>query len=133
MAVVDKVYADPCKTAGGPRPVAPSVDALVTALSRVAHIRLTALANATIGGARGKTFRFGGASTLQTLNCGSMLKFATHVENGKDIDIAIFPGETDQFWAVDAAGTTVLIAITDNKVAAVQPVLNSVSFVASPG
>lgn len=129
MAVADKVYPDPCHTDGGPTTLEPGTDALVSALSSMPNFEVTDVADASIGGADGKTFKFSNAIDVGAANCsGEMLPFATHDEDGEDVDIAIFGGETDQFWVLDADGTTLLLAITDNRVATLQPLLDSIAF-----
>ena len=134
MAVVNKVYPDPCHTKGTanqPVRVSPGVDGLVNALSSVAGFQVTGLTDTALGGVRGNAFRFGNDIDVVEERCtGDMLPFVTHVgEDGQDVDVAMFGGESDQFWVLLAGDVRVLIAVTDSKVSAVQPVLDSVTFV----
>jgi hypothetical protein len=129
LAVVNKVYSDPCHAASPsnrPTAVRPGVDALVTALASITDFQVRDSASTTVGGASGQAFTF--ANTGGGLGCGDLLPFATRDGDGEDVDIAVFPGETDRFWVLDAKGTTVLVAITDNQVETVQPVLETVRF-----
>jgi hypothetical protein len=72
---------------------------------------------------------FGNAINVTAAHCSAdMLPFATHATDGQDVDIAMFGGETDRLWVLNAGGARVLIAITDNKVDALRPVLASVIF-----
>ena len=129
MAVIHKVYRDPCHPSSGPSVISPGVDALVAALSSMSGFHVTDVSDATVAGAVGKSFKFGNAIDVAAAKCsGNSLPLATYDKNGTDVDISMFAGERDMFWVVDAGGTTVFLAVTDSNVAAVQPLLDSLSF-----
>ena len=131
LIVLNKVYWDPCHPDAGPDAFGSSVDELVGALSAITDFEVANLNDATVGGASGKAFDFNNSIDVAASGCSSNpLPFATRQEDGKDVDIEIFSGESDRFWALDASGTTVLIAITNTPqiVAGTQSVFDSLTF-----
>ena len=133
LAVIDKIYRDPCHTADGPSVIGSGVDDLVAAFSAMPGFEVADLKDATVGGAAGRVFLFSNSINVAAANCsGTMLPFGTRAEDGRDVDVAIFGGETDRFWVVQAGPTRVLITVTDNRVKAMQPLLDSLSFGEGP-
>jgi len=131
MAVIDKVYPDPCHTAGGPSAIGGGVDDLVTALSSMPGFDLADLADATVGGASGKSFTISNSIDVAAASCsGDTLLLGTFQKDGVGTDLPMFGGESDRFWVVDANGTRVLVAITDvtRIVQGTQPVFDSIAF-----
>jgi hypothetical protein len=130
MAVVDKTYSDPCHTDSGPSPVQPGVEPLLAALSAMPGFNVADVTNVTVGGAQGKHFVITNSIDVGAAGCsGEQVLIGTYDKAGTSADISMFGGETDEFWILDAGGTTVLIAVTDNKVATLQPLLDSLTFV----
>lgn len=137
LLMINKIYADPCHPAAGPQPVGSGVDALVAALSGVRDFNVANARDVTVGGLKGTAFEFGNAIDTKAAGCsGDPMPFATHDRDGdgKDVDVQMFSGETDRFWALDAHGRTMLIAMTNTPriVAEAQPVFDSLNFGTAP-
>lgn len=129
LAVLEKVYSDPCQAAGGPAVIGPSVDALVAALSSMRGFEVTDVRDTTVGGATGKELKITNSIDVLEAKCsGEMLPIGTYDKNGEDVDIAMFGGESDVFWVLDASGTRIFMAVTEAFVRATQPVRDSLSF-----
>ena len=128
MAVMGKVYSDPCHAKAGPTAVGTGVAALVGALSSMSGFQVTDVSSATVGGAAGKGFKITNSIDVAAAKCsGTVLPIGTY-KNGADVDVSMFGGETDQFWVVDARGVRVLIAVTDNAVDGTKAVRESLRF-----
>ena len=129
MYVLNKVYGDPCHPAGAATAVQPGADKLLTALAGVTGFAVGSAQPVNIGGAAGTTFTFGNAINPGPAGCAANpMPFGRHANGGTDVDVQMFGGETDQFWALDDGATTMLIAVTDSRVDAVQPLIDSISF-----
>jgi hypothetical protein len=137
MLVLNKVYADPCHPDSGPTAVRSGVDPLVAALSAVRDFRVANAREVTVGGLPGTAFDFINAVDVAAAGCSAdPMPFATHDKegDGRDVDVHMFSGETERFWALDAHGKTLLIAITNTPriVAQAQPVFDSLNFGTPP-
>lgn len=129
MAVMGKVYSDPCHATAGPKAVGTGVDALVAALSSMTGFVVTNVGAATVGGAEGVGFTITNSIDVATAKCsGNMLPIGTYENNGGDVDIPMFGGERDQFWVLDAGGVRVFMAVTDSQVGATKAVRDGMSF-----
>ncbi len=131
LAVIDKVYLDPCHTEEGPTIIGRTVAALVAAFSYMPGFDVADMTDATVGGAPGKAFKFSNSIDVATFKCSAEnLPIGTHQKDGRDVDVTMFGHESDRFWVLDAGGTTVFAAITDNPqfVQAAEPVLEAISF-----
>ena len=128
LAVIDKVYPDPCHPAS-PRAVGAGVDGLISSLSSMKGFKVINMADVTIGGASGKAFTLINTITADAGCAGAQLPFATYQKGSAATDLQMFPEERDLTWALEAGGTTVVIFVNDSAVSvqASQPVL-SLSF-----
>lgn len=131
LFVLDGVYADPCHPSADPQPVGPGVDGVVEALAAIKDFSVTDVREVTVGGAHGEAFLFG--NDINPEGCADTpMPFGTSDKNGdgQQVDVPMFGGETDRFWALDVDGTTIVIAITDTPtiVADTQPVFDSLAF-----
>jgi hypothetical protein len=127
IAVIDKVYGDPCRPGKGATTVAPGVDKLVAALAAMKGFEVADRQDVSIGGASGTSFTI--SNSINGLSCAkSPMPFATYDKDGKNTDVGIFAGEHDTFWVLDAGGTRLLIAVTDSRVDEVAPILQSLAF-----
>lgn len=129
LIVMDKVYPDPCDTAGGPQVIGSGVDALVAAFSSMPKFEVTDVSDVTVGGASGKSFLISNSVKLFAPRCSEeMLSIGTYDQDGEDVDVQMFGKEADRFWVLDVNGTRVLIAITDGHLEATRPVFDSLTF-----
>ncbi len=128
VAIMGKVYPNPCHPERGLDAAGSDVDDLVTALSSMDGFVVTDVSDATVGGASGKTFTVTNEIDAASNCSGGMLPIGTYLTNGEDVDIAMFPGETDQFWVLAAGGTRVFMAVTDKAVEATREVRDSLVF-----
>ena len=133
LFVIDGVYPDPCHPQPEPEPINPGADGVVAALSGLRDFAVTEVADVTVGGLRGKAFRFGNSIDTAAAGCAANpLPFATVDQDGEGtiVDVEMFGGETDRFWALDSGGTTIVIAVTDAPaiVADAQPVIDTLIF-----
>lgn len=125
LVIVASVYPDPCHTEKPPTPVAPGVDALVTAFSAMHGFRVTGIEDAIVGGAHGKSLTLGNSIDLQSSRCASpdVLWIG---RNPDDAPILETPGSSDLLWIVDVSGTTVLVG-------GPAEVVQAISFAGAPG
>ena len=109
--LVDNVFADPCRSAGGPMdpPVAATVDGIVTALTQMVGFDAGPVSDAVVGGHAGKTFLLTNSIDTATANCarGAMLPIWTF--RGDKSGAATNGGTQAQIWVIDVNGTPVAI------------------------
>lgn len=108
FVVMDSVYPDPCHSDGNPTPVGAGVGALVDALSSMKGFRLDGLADATVGGAPGKSFTLTNSIDLEADNCTNQ-DVVWIGRDGDDVPVLEGAPGADPVWVVDVAGTTLLI------------------------
>jgi hypothetical protein len=133
LAVLDKVYPDPCHTEDGPTAIGPDVDDLVAAFSAMPGFEVTDVRDATVGGANGTSFQIRNSIDVVQAGCSEdMLPLGTYERDGSDLELSMFGGESDRFWVLDAGGTRLLMAVTDVAIAATLPVRDSISFAGAP-
>jgi len=131
FAVVDKVYTDPCHRETGPTAIGPAVDSLVDAFSSMPGFEVTDVKFVLVGGAAARSFTISNSINAAAANCsGDALALGTTNEDGDDVDITMFGGESDVFRVVNAGGTRVLVAVTNTPqiVEEVQPLVDRLLF-----
>jgi hypothetical protein len=131
--VLNGIYRNPCHPATDPTPVAPGVDGVLAALSSVQGFAVSDVQDVTVGGLHGKRFLFGNDIDTAAAGCAANpMPFGTSDQDGDGavVDIPMFGGETDRFWALDAGDVTIVAAITDEPAifADAQPVLETIIF-----
>ena len=129
LAIMNKVYPDPCQPAGGPDVIGPAVGDLVTSLSSMPGFEVSDVRDVTVGGADGMSFQITNSIDVIEADCsGEMLPIGTYDRDGEDVDIAMFGGETDRFWVLDAGDTRVFMAVTDVALEGTQALRDSLVF-----
>jgi len=110
-ATIRNVYSDPCHPAAGQidPPVGPSVDDLVTALTRMVGFSATAVTDVSVDGHAGKHFQLSDAIDPAAAGCDDSTWLSLW-EPAAGGDTAKVPGPaTMQFWIVDVDGTRVVM------------------------
>jgi hypothetical protein len=101
LVVVKSVYADPCHTETAPKTVAPGVDPLLTALSKMKGFTVTGVSDVLVSGGAAKSFTLANSIDLQKAAC-------THQQvlwigrDGDDNPVLETPKGADVLWIVDA-------------------------------
>jgi hypothetical protein len=108
--LLDDVYADPCRSGGGPMspPVAPTIDEIATALTHMAGYSAGPLTDAMIGGYPAKAVEVTNSIATDSVGCdgGAMLPMWTFRGGGS---AATNGFATEHLWVVDVNGTIVIV------------------------
>ncbi len=108
--LVEKVFADPCHTKGGPTKPPSTVDGIVAALTNMVGFSAGPVTDAVIGGRPAKTLVLTNAIDTTTANCtgGPMLPLWTF-RGGPASGAATNGGLREELWVLDVNGTIVVI------------------------
>jgi hypothetical protein len=111
LVVMDAVYRDPCHLRTAASPLAPGVDALITAFGSMAGFRISDVKDRAIGGADGKAFTLSNSYHPSSDGCSdpNVLTIGTYDKDGSEARQIIGANEADSLYAVDVAGKTILI------------------------
>ena len=112
--VVDNVFADPCRASSGPiqPPVPPTVDAIVSALTRMVGFSAGPVTDVVVGDHTGKVVDLTNTidTDAETCSGGAMLQmWTTHGGQNGATNGGPNDGATDRLWVIDVDGTPVII------------------------
>ena len=106
LVAVDRVPPDPC--GGAMDPVAPSVQAIVSALSDQRTVQPSAVQSTSIGGYSGRLLKFRVPSGLDVEKCWNGAGGLRATGSGGSWT-SVFPGWTYRIWVLDVAGDPLVI------------------------
>ena len=122
----------PCHTEDGPTIIGSRpLQALVSAFSYMPGFDVADVTDGDeLAGHRARPSQFSNSIDVAKFKCSAEnLPIGTYQKDGQDVDVTMFGDESDRFWVLDAGGTTVFTAITDNPqfVQAAEPVVGQQS------
>jgi hypothetical protein len=139
LAVLTKIYTDPCDTAGGSRFAPHRADSLLTVLASLPAYAVDNINNTSIGAAAGSSFMLRDAVPEATGGCSGPEPrwIGTYAvdqsEPATEVDLALSGGSFHPMWVVDIDGSAVLVmaGVRDGSaesLAAAQRLIDSIWF-----
>jgi len=138
FVIVDSVYENPCHTATGHAPptAGPSVDDLVTAISRQTGFTAGPVSDVVIGGVTGKTFELSNSIDTDTAGCigGPMLWQWTYPTASGTSLWGTNGGTREKIWVLNVDGQILVASVmtfpwtTDAEAQAAEQIIDTLGF-----